>query len=147
MLSRAFTLARHTNATYLAYRFQIISRSMASIVQNGDHKIQVKKIAGSLGAEIHNVDLRNLDNQTTKDVRQALLDHKVIFFRNQELAPKDFLTFASRFGQPIEYPFVKGIDGYPEIIQVLKRENEKINFGGVWHCDTLYLDEPPMGKS
>ena len=40
---------------------------------------------------------------------------------------------------------MKGIDGYPEIIQVLKREHEKINFGGVWHCDTLYLDEPPMG--
>ena len=118
---------------------------MASVVQNGDHGIQVKKIAGSLGAEIYNVDLRSLNDSTTKDIRQALLDHKVIFFRNQDLTPEEFLKFSAHFGQPVEYPFVKGIDGYPEIIQVLKRENERTNFGGVWHCDTLYLDQPPMG--
>ncbi|KAK3706291.1 hypothetical protein LTR37_012806 [Vermiconidia calcicola] len=114
-------------------------------MQNGAHKLQVNKIAGSIGAEIHNVDLGNLDEPTAKEIRQALLDHKVIFFRNQDLSPEQFLKFSSRFGKPVEYPFVKGIDGYPQIIQVLKRENEKTNFGGVWHCDTLYLDEPPMG--
>ena len=114
-------------------------------MQNGDSGIGIQRIAGSLGAEIHNVDLRKLDESTTKKIREALLDHKVIFFRNQDLSPDEFLAFASKFGQPIEYPFVKGIDGYPEIIQVMKREDEKINFGGMWHCDTLYLDEPPMG--
>ena len=108
-------------------------------------KIQVNKIAGSLGAEIHKVDLRTVDELTTREIRQAFLDHKVIFFRNQDLSPEQFLNFSASFGKPIEYPFVKGIDGYPEIIQVLKRETEKINFGGVWHCDTLYLNEPPMG--
>lgn len=40
---------------------------------------------------------------------------------------------------------MKGIDGYPQIIEVLKRESETSNFGGIWHCDTLYLEEPPMG--
>lgn len=119
---------------------------MASTRQNGHRAgIEVQRIAGSLGAEIHNVDLRDLDDTTTKDIRKALLEHKVIFFRNQDLSPEEFLLFSSHFGKPVEYPFVKGIDGYPEIIQVLKREHEKINFGGVWHCDTLYLDEPPMG--
>jgi len=47
-------------------------------------------------------------------VRQALLDHLVIFFRDQDLPPGRFLALARRFGTPIEYPFVKGIEGYPQ---------------------------------
>jgi len=118
---------------------------MATVMQNGHHGMQIKPIAGSLGAEILGIDLHNIDDSTAKQIRQALLDHKVIFFRDQDLSPKDFLEFSAHFGKPVEYPFVKGIDGYPEVIQVMKRENERTNFGGVWHCDTLYLDEPPMG--
>lgn len=107
--------------------------------------IKVRRIAGALGAEIHGVDVRSLDDDTVKKIRQALLENLVIFFRNQDLDPAAFLSFATHFGKPVEYPFVKGIDGFPEIIQVLKRENERINFGGIWHADTTYLDEPPMG--
>lgn len=118
---------------------------MATVMQNGNHGMQIKPIAGSLGAEILGIDLHNIDDSTAKQIRQALLDHKVIFFRDQDLSPKDFLEFSAHFGKPVEYPFVKGIDGYPEVIQVMKRKNERTNFGGVWHCDTLYLDEPPMG--
>jgi taurine dioxygenase len=47
-------------------------------------------------------------------------------------------------GEPVEYPFVKGIDGYPEIISVTKLPHETVNFGGIWHSDTVYLDRPPM---
>jgi taurine dioxygenase len=76
---------------------------MASVIQNGNRSgIEVKKIAGSLGAEIHNVDLRSLDDSTAKDIRQALLDHKVVFFRNQDLSPEEFLKFSSHFGKPVE---------------------------------------------
>ena len=85
-----------------------------------------------------------LSDETISAVRQALLDHLVIFFRDQELPPDRFLALARRFGTPIEYPFVKGIEGFPEIINVAKLEHEKINFGGVWHSDTTYLQEPPM---
>jgi taurine dioxygenase len=107
--------------------------------------IKVKKVAGGAGAEIHNVDLRALDDTTVAEIRKVFLDHGVVFFRDQELTPQEFLDFSGRFGKPVEYPFVKGIEGYPEIIQVLKRESEKVNFGGVWHSDTTYLDEPPLG--
>src|SRR5262249_57769216 len=51
-----------------------------------------------------------------------------------------------RLGEIIEYPFVKGLDDYPEIIPVVKLEHERINFGGVWHSDTAYLDAPPMAS-
>ncbi|HYE89400.1 MAG TPA: TauD/TfdA family dioxygenase, partial [Terriglobales bacterium] len=56
------------------------------------------------------------------------------------------LAFARRFGEPIEYPFVKGLPEQPEIIPVLKLAHETVNFGGIWHSDTAYLDEPPMAS-
>lgn len=95
---------------------------------------------------ITGVDLRNINDSSARDIRQAFLDNQVVFFRDQDLTPDDFLKFTSYFGKPVEYPFVSGIEGYPEIIQVLKKENEKTNFGGVWHSDTTYLPEPPMAS-
>ena len=63
-----------------------------------------------------------------------------------ELALEDHVRQrGSRFGKLVEYPFIKGIEGFPEIIPVIKLEHEKSNFGGVWHSDTSYLEEPPMG--
>ena len=107
--------------------------------------LEVHKIAGALGAEISGVDLaRDLDDATITEIRRIWLDNCVVFFRNQDLSPARFLDLARRFGQPIEYPFLKGLDGFPEIITVAKLEQEKINFGGVWHSDTSYLDIPPM---
>jgi taurine dioxygenase len=109
--------------------------------------MEVHRIAGALGAEIHGVNLGEaLGDNAVAAIRQALLDHLVIFFRGQKLTPAQYLAFAKRFGQPIEYPFVKGIEGFPHIIEVKKLEHEKLNFGGVWHSDTTYLDEPPMGS-
>jgi taurine dioxygenase len=69
----------------------------------------------------------------------------VLFFRDQDLTPGMLLAAARQFGTPIEYPFVKGLEGYPEVIEVAKLERERVNFGGVWHSDTTYLESPPMG--
>ena len=69
----------------------------------------------------------------------------MIFFRDQDLPPAEFLAFARHFGKPIEYPFVKGIEGFPEITPVVKLEQERVNFGGLWHSDTTYVEIPPMG--
>ncbi len=109
--------------------------------------MQVKKIAGALGAEISGVDLAaGLSAAVAADIRKVFLEHQVIFLRNQALSPAQFLAFAQFMGQPIEYPFVKGIEGFPHIIEVKKLEHEKVNFGGIWHSDTTYLNVPPMGS-
>jgi taurine dioxygenase len=108
--------------------------------------LDVRPIAGALGAEIYGIDLASeLDSGTVAAIRRALLDHLVIFFRDQELPPDRFLGFARHLGVPVEYPLVKGIEGYPEIIRVAKLEHETVNFGGIWHSDTTYLETPPMG--
>jgi taurine dioxygenase len=109
--------------------------------------IEVRPLAGALGAEIFGVDLsRPLDADTVAAIRRTWLEHLVIFFRDQELPPGEFLAFARQFGEAIEYPFVKGIEGYPEVIPVAKLEHERVNFGGIWHSDTTYLEVPPMAS-
>jgi taurine dioxygenase len=108
--------------------------------------IEVAPIADALGAEIAGVDLAGeLPDETVAEIRRAWLDHLVVFFRDQELDPATFLAFARRIGEPVEYPFVTGIDGFPEIIAVTKLPHETVNFGGIWHSDTVYLEQPPMG--
>ncbi|MFM8609625.1 MAG: TauD/TfdA dioxygenase family protein [Burkholderiaceae bacterium] len=107
----------------------------------------VRKVAGALGAEISGVDLRQgVSAQLAQDLRGAFLEHQVIFLRDQDLTPAQFLVFAQAMGTPVEYPFVKGIEGFAHIIEVKKLEHERVNFGGIWHSDTTYLDEPPMGS-
>ncbi len=109
-------------------------------------QLEIRPIAGALGAEIHDVNLADeLPDATIAEIRQALLDNLVIFFRDQDLANDRFSKLAARFGEPVEYPFIKGIEGFPEIIAVAKLEQETSNFGGVWHSDTTYLEQPPMG--
>jgi taurine dioxygenase len=109
--------------------------------------MKIRKIAGALGAEISGVDLsQGVSPAQAAEIRQALLEHQVIFLRDQPLTPRQYLDFANAMGEPIEYPFVKGIDGFPTIIEVKKLEHERVNFGGVWHSDTTYLENPPMGS-
>ena len=107
----------------------------------------IRQIAGALGAELHGVDLTQpLTADQQHDIRAALLQHQVIFFGDQDLSPGQFMRFAQTLGQPVEYPFVKGLDGFPCVIEVKKLEHEKVNFGGIWHSDTTYLEQPPMGS-
>ena len=109
--------------------------------------MKIKRIAGALGAEIIGLDLtESLSSDLTKEIREVFLKNSVIFLRNQSLTSQQFMNFATAMGEPIQYPFVKGFDDFPQIIEVKKLEHEKVNFGGVWHSDTTYLEKPPMGS-
>jgi taurine dioxygenase len=107
--------------------------------------LDIRPLSGALGAEILGIDLAHeVSEETIAAIRAAWLEHLVIFFRDQTLEPAQFLDVARRFGEPVEYPFVKGLDGFPQITPVIKLEHERINFGGLWHSDTAYLEKPPM---
>jgi len=109
--------------------------------------IEAKRIAGALGAELSGVDLSvPLSKSQVKEIRSAFLEHLVIFFRDQRLDEKQFMAFAGNFGEPVEYPMVKGLPGFPKIIEVKKLEHERVPFGGIWHTDTAYLERPPMAS-
>ena len=109
--------------------------------------MKIKKIAGASGAEISGVDLtQTLTTDLVKEIRNVFLRHGMICLRNQPLTSQQFMNFAKAMGEPIEYPFVKGFEEFPQIIEVKKLEHERVNFGGVWHSDTTYLEKPPMGS-
>ena len=109
--------------------------------------IEVQPLAGALGAEIVGVDMaRELDEEVVGEVRQAFLDHLVIFLRDQKVTPQQQVAFAKRFGEPMEYPQLRGLPEAPLITPVVKLEHERNNFGGIWHSDTTYLPDPPMGS-
>ncbi len=90
--------------------------------------------------------MREFDEAAVAAIRRAWLDHCVVFFRDQNLTPAQLVAFARRIGEPVEYPFLKGLDGFPEITPVVKLEHETVNFGGIWHSDTAYLERPPMAS-
>jgi len=107
-------------------------------------RIEVRPLAGSLGAEIRGVDVRRMDNQTWSEVHQAFLEFQVVAIRDQQLLPDDIMSISRRFGEPNFYPFVTGMEGYPYIFEIVKEPQETRNFGGGWHSDTTYLAQPPL---
>ena len=109
--------------------------------------MRARRIAGALGAEIEGVDLSApLSAPALAALRKLWLEHLVIFFRDQDLSEQQYMVFAGQIGEPIEYPLVKGLAGFPKIIEVKKLEHERVNFGGIWHSDTAYLERPPMAS-
>lgn len=109
--------------------------------------IEVSPLAGALGAEIRGVNVSTpLDAAVVAEIRQAFLDHLVIFLRDQQLSPPALLAFAQCFGKAMEYPQLKGLPDCPLVTPVVKLEHERVNFGGIWHSDTTYLDKPPMAS-
>jgi alpha-ketoglutarate-dependent taurine dioxygenase len=109
-------------------------------------QIEVRPIAGTIGAEIHNVDVsRDLDDTTIADIRKALLDHCVIFFRNQKLDAERHKAFTRRFGKIFIHPNYKGMQADPEIIVITREPGDKKIVGEEWHADTTMMPEPPMG--
>lgn len=107
--------------------------------------LEIKPLAGALGAEIGGVSLARLDDDASwKEIHAAFVRHSVLVFRDQALEPADIMRVGGRFGEPCHYPFVTGMDEYPFIFEVVKEESERINFGGAWHSDTTYLPQPPM---
>lgn len=108
-------------------------------------RIGVVPISGAIGAEITGVDLTMLNDETYAEIHRAFLQHLVVFFHDQNITPAQQIAFSRRFGEIGYYPFVKGMEAYPEIVEVRKEPEEKENFGGIWHSDTTYLATPPLG--
>ncbi len=110
--------------------------------------IDIRPLSGSLGAEIHGIDLaRPLEDDIFAEIEQAFLDHLVVFFRGQVLTPAQLVAFAGRFGPIGRYPLAEPIPEHPDVIAIVKEPEQTTNFGGVWHSDTVYLEAPSLGSA
>ena len=110
-------------------------------------RIQVLPIAGAVGAEISGADLsRPLPGGQLAEIRQALGDRGVIFFRDQTLSPAQHVAFAKNFGPIAVNRFFRAVEGWPMIAEVRKEPEQKANIGGGWHTDHSYDAEPALGS-
>src|SRR5215831_9537631 len=107
--------------------------------------ITMTKVGVHLGAEIRGVDLRRaLSNEQFKAVDDALVEHELIIFRNQNITSENLIEFGRRFGELTVHPFAPNEANAPELIKF--RNDEKTPpFGtDVWHSDETFRAEPPM---
>lgn len=108
--------------------------------------IEVRPSGAAMGAEIYGVDLSQPLTPAVFDIiHQAWLDYHVIYFREQNISPEQHVAFARQFGEIHIHPFNKPLDGHPEVLQILKTEDQKLNNGARFHSDQMYTPTPAKG--
>ena len=116
----------------------------AQELTNNYRKITVEPMAGAVGAEIAGVDLNDLDDVAVSEIRRSLLEHNVVFFRDQNFTPPNQMEFGKRFGSLNRHSYVKGLDDYPDVFRIVKEPTDAHHFGNSWHTDLAYEKEPAM---
>lgn len=107
----------------------------------------VSPVSGTVGALVEGVTLSDaLDHATVAALRAALVAHHVLFFRDQQLTPEQQVAFGRYFGELDTHPFVDGMTRHPEVIEIITEPDDTVNFGGGWHTDVTFLDEPDLGS-
>jgi taurine dioxygenase len=110
-------------------------------------RINVTPIAGALGAEVSGVDLTELDDATFAEIHAAWLEHQVLFFRDQDLAPEQHKAFGARLGSLHVHPYIasRAEEGHPEIV-VLESDEKRPFVAAGWHTDVTFVDCPPKAS-
>jgi alpha-ketoglutarate-dependent taurine dioxygenase len=108
------------------------------------HGLTVTQLTSVLGAEVAGVDLDgDLDGPVVEALRRALLDHKVVFVRDQRLDTASLTRLARRFGEPTEaHPVEPSVEGHPEVLALDSDEGARAD---VWHSDLTFQPRPPLG--
>ncbi|HWE67850.1 MAG TPA: TauD/TfdA family dioxygenase [Acidimicrobiales bacterium] len=122
-------------------------------------KLDITRLSGTIGAELRGVDLRGpLDSGTVGEIRQALVDFKVIFFPGQHLSAAEHKEFALNFGEITNaHPVIPGVDEHKEVFEIdytkarqmfdaRKQEKDGERSRNPWHTDVTFMDHPPLGS-
>jgi len=104
--------------------------------------MDIKLLSGALGAEISGINLKDSSLENWNIINNLLLEHKALFFRNQDISSEEQINLAKRFGPLERHIYVKGRDKYPEILRIIKEPDEKRQWGETWHTDVSYNPKP-----
>ena len=119
---------------------------MTSATDNIVDTIEVRQMSATIGAMISGVDLATeLNDATVAVLRQALLDWKVIFFRDQDITTEQHLAFGRRFGELEVHPFAPAKPGYPEVLAI-SHDADGPGYENLWHSDVTWRLQPSLGS-
>ncbi len=107
--------------------------------------IQARPLAAAMGAEIRGVDVARVSNEQFDEIQHALFRHKMIFFRDQDIAHADHAAFSLRFGPFAEDAYTEGVPEHRHVQPIIKEADDRSAhvFGESWHTDSPFLREPP----
>jgi len=104
--------------------------------------MEINLISGALGAEVKGINLKDSTQKNWDKINQLMLEHKVLFFREQKISSQEQIDLAKKFGPLERHAYVKGLPEHPEIIRIKKGANEKHQWGETWHTDVSYNPKP-----
>lgn len=110
--------------------------------------MRIEKLTSHIGAELSGVDLAEAarNDDLFGAIRAALLDHKVLFLRDQAISKADHVAFAQRFGGLEDHPVAGSDPEHPGLVCIYKDLNSPPDyFENAWHCDATWRERPPMG--
>lgn len=102
----------------------------------------IRSLTGSIGAEVLDLDLREIDDAGFADIRRAFLENCMLVFRGQHLDAADLLAFTRRWGKVFITPHAAALDGFPEVIAVRNRGKADTTTE-YWHTDSVFAPVPP----
>ena len=120
-----------------------MTHTASSAVHQDYRYFDIRPVAGSLGAEINGIDLGALNDDMFEEVYRAFVEYQAIIFRDQKLTPDQYLAFGKRWGEIQLYPYAKGLESHPEILEILRNEQDEVAFGNLWHIDGSNYTIPP----
>ena len=106
-------------------------------------QLRLRPVSGNLGAEITEVDLQSLDDETFGEIHRALLENEVLFFPGSNLDDESQMALAHRFGQPSVFPVLKLLGATGPTIQVIEDGPDSPNEADYWHTDVTWTEDPP----
>ena len=91
--------------------------------------MNINLLSGACGAEIEGVSLKDISKNNIAIIKNLLFEHKVIFFRNQQISQQEQINLSKCFGALETHAYTKGLKEFPEIVRIIKEPNEKNNWG------------------
>jgi taurine dioxygenase len=116
--------------------------------QSRTTSFQVEPLTGALGAQINNIHLgaASRDPAMMEEIRALLLKHKVLFFRDQDIARSEHVAFARYFGELEDHPVAGSDPENPGLVRIYKSPDvPNDRYENAWHADATWREKPPLG--
>lgn len=107
-------------------------------------------VGGNIGADVTGVDIRRpLERQVRDELERALIEHLVLFFRDQPLTPAEQVAFGRHFGELHIHPYIPSLPGFPEVMALKSKDTGPAAMAyqsNNWHTDLTYVQDPPKAR-